>query len=74
MDELGPSLEDLRREIDEIDTAIHDLLMRRSALVDKVAQAKGSGELLNRLHANRPKGAAITSSWFINCASSDDRE
>ena len=27
-----PSLDELRREIDEIDVAVHDLLMRRVAL------------------------------------------
>jgi len=41
------SLEDLRREIDKIDDAIHDLIMRRAALLSEVAAAKGV-----------PKGAA----------------
>jgi chorismate mutase / prephenate dehydratase len=36
------SLEDLRREIDEVDDAIHDLVMRRTDLVAQVAAAKGS--------------------------------
>ncbi|MDX2104096.1 MAG: chorismate mutase [Alphaproteobacteria bacterium] len=35
-----PSLADLRREIDGIDDALHDLLMRRAALVDAIAAAK----------------------------------
>lgn len=35
------TLESLRRDIDRIDDAIHDLLMRRAALVRDVAQAKG---------------------------------
>jgi chorismate mutase / prephenate dehydratase len=33
-------LDDLRREIDEIDAALHDLIMRRTAVVERVAQAK----------------------------------
>lgn len=37
-----PSLDDLRGEIDEIDLAMHDLLMRRTALVDLIARAKGT--------------------------------
>jgi chorismate mutase len=36
-----PTLDDLRREIDEIDIAVHDLLMRRMALADRIAHAKG---------------------------------
>ena len=39
----GPSLDDLRREIDEIDIAIHDLLMRRAEVGRKVGEAKGAG-------------------------------
>ena len=35
-----PSLEELRREIDEIDDAIHDLLMRRAQVVEQVGIAK----------------------------------
>ena len=34
------SLEDLRREIDEIDDAIHDLIMRRASLLGHIAAAK----------------------------------
>ena len=37
------SLDDLRREIDEIDDALHDLLMRRTEIVKKVRVAKGDG-------------------------------
>ncbi|NBC33576.1 MAG: chorismate mutase [Alphaproteobacteria bacterium] len=36
-------LESLRREVDRIDDTIHDLLMRRAALVKEIAQAKGAG-------------------------------
>ncbi len=38
-----PSLDDLRREIDEIDIAVHDLLMRRVALADQIGHLKGEG-------------------------------
>ncbi len=38
-----PSLDDLRREIDEIDIAVHDLLMRRVALADQIGHVKGEG-------------------------------
>ena len=37
----GPSLDELRREIDEIDIAIHDLLMRRAEIGRKVGEVKG---------------------------------
>ena len=39
---MKPDLDDLRREIDEIDTSLHDLIMRRAAIVEQVAEAKGS--------------------------------
>jgi chorismate mutase / prephenate dehydratase len=38
-----PSLDTLRREIDEIDIAVHDLLMRRVALADEIGHVKGPG-------------------------------
>lgn len=41
MNTTNSSLDDLRREIDEIDTALHDLIMRRAAIVEQVAEAKG---------------------------------
>jgi chorismate mutase len=41
MEKLKPNLDDLRREIDEIDTSLHDLIMRRAAIVEQVAEAKG---------------------------------
>jgi len=37
------SLDDLRREIDEIDMAMHDLLMRRVSLADRIGHIKGKG-------------------------------
>ena len=43
-----PSLDDLRREIDEIDTAIHDLLMRRAEIGRLVREVKGDGGLYIR--------------------------
>lgn len=36
-----PTLDELRREIDEIDDAIHDLLMRRTRVVEQVGHVKG---------------------------------
>jgi len=40
----GPTtLDDLRGEIDQIDTALHDLLMRRAALAEQIGQAKLAG-------------------------------
>lgn len=41
MSDANESLDAVRREIDEIDTALHDLLMRRAEIVSRVAQAKG---------------------------------
>lgn len=38
-----PSLADLRREIDRIDDALHDLLMERAALTARVAASKPGG-------------------------------
>ncbi|MBP2298903.1 chorismate mutase [Azospirillum picis] len=35
-------LDDLRREIDQIDDAIHDLLMRRAAVVERIGTVKGT--------------------------------
>ncbi len=37
-------LDDLRREIDHIDDAIHDLLMRRAAVAERIGAAKGQAE------------------------------
>lgn len=39
----GPSLDDLRREIDAIDDSLHDLIMRRTAVVERVRDTKGDG-------------------------------
>lgn len=43
-------LDDLRREIDEIDDALHDLLIRRTEVVQRIAALKGA----NGLTALRP--------------------
>ncbi len=40
-----PTLEDLRRSIDRIDNALHDLLMERAAIVEQVGVLKGSQNL-----------------------------
>ncbi len=41
MEQTKPNLEDLRREIDEIDNRLHELIMRRAEIVQQVAVAKG---------------------------------
>jgi chorismate mutase-like protein len=43
MTDETPSLDALRREIDEIDIAVHDLLMRRTSLGEKIGEVKGEG-------------------------------
>lgn len=42
------SLDDLRREIDEIDDAIHDLLMRRTQVVEHIGVRKGNDRVFMR--------------------------
>jgi chorismate mutase-like protein len=42
------SLDDLRREIDQIDTEIHDLLMRRTAIAEQVGVVKGQSTMFMR--------------------------
>ena len=37
------SIESLRREIDEIDDAVHDLIIRRTGVVEQIAKLKGNG-------------------------------
>lgn len=48
MSEKPPSLDDLRRKIDEIDNAVHDLLMRRTELARQIALAKGNNAVIMR--------------------------
>ena len=43
MSQSSKSLDDLRREIDEIDDNLHDLLMRRAEIVEGVPAVKRSG-------------------------------
>ncbi|MCC6471606.1 MAG: chorismate mutase [Alphaproteobacteria bacterium] len=43
MNAPGQSLDDLRREIDRIDDSMHDLVMRRAELAERVRRAKGDG-------------------------------
>ena len=79
MNDLPPktsALPQLRAQIDEIDTAIHDLLMRRAAVVDGVARDIGKGgtkirpgreaRILRRLlgrHTGSLPRQAITRVW-----------
>ncbi|MEO5374665.1 MAG: chorismate mutase [Alphaproteobacteria bacterium] len=70
-----PPLPDLRREIDRIDDAIHDLLMQRTEVVEKIGHAKKGGgylvpgreaEVLRRLvkrHSGRLSRAVIVRIW-----------
>ncbi|GAB4228969.1 MAG: chorismate mutase [Kiloniellaceae bacterium] len=48
MSDTKPSLDDLRRQIDEIDDSIHDLLMRRTELAREIGVAKGQGAVFMR--------------------------
>jgi chorismate mutase-like protein len=48
MSDNTPSLDDLRRQIDEIDNSIHDLLMRRTELARQIGRAKGQGAVFMR--------------------------
>ncbi len=70
-------LEELRREIDQIDNQIHDLLMRRAQVVERIGVVKGEGErvflrpgreavILRRLmarHTGSFPAAAIVRMW-----------
>ena len=44
----GTNLDDLRQQIDGIDDTLHDLLMRRAELVERIAAAKPAGGLALR--------------------------
>lgn len=48
MSDQNASLEDLRRQIDEIDNSIHDLLMRRTELARRIGLAKGQDAVFMR--------------------------
>jgi chorismate mutase-like protein len=73
---MPPDLQTLRREIDAIDDAIHDLLMQRARVVGGVLAAKGKGgpvfqpareaDILRRLaarHSGSLPFAAIAAVW-----------
>src|SRR5690606_29143681 len=49
------TLDDLRREIDRIDAAMHDLLMQRTAVVEEVGRAKAR---------EMPVGAGVRPQFF----------
>jgi chorismate mutase / prephenate dehydratase len=51
-------LGELRREIDEIDSALHDLIMRRTAIVERVGEVKrgASGAPADRAAQPNPRG------------------
>ena len=51
MSSVSNSLDDLRREIDAIDDALHDLLMKRAEVVEAIRKAKGEQRLA--LHPGR---------------------
>ncbi|MGE0151091.1 MAG: chorismate mutase [Reyranellaceae bacterium] len=43
---MPTELDKLRRQIDEIDIALHDLVQQRTAIVERVGRAKGAGKAL----------------------------
>ena len=53
------AIDDLRRQIDEIDTHLHDLLMRRSGVVAQIGALKGNGGEANRNGFFRPGREAL---------------
>jgi chorismate mutase / prephenate dehydratase len=58
MGDASGSLDDLRRQIDEIDRMLHDLLIRRSEVVEQIGALKG-GERDNGVVYLRPGREAI---------------
>ena len=53
------AIDDLRRQIDEIDTTLHDLLIRRSAVVAEIGTLKGNGGQGQRNGYFRPGREAL---------------
>jgi chorismate mutase len=53
------AIDDLRRQIDEIDTQLHDLLIRRSGVVAEIGALKGNGGEGNRNGIFRPGREAL---------------
>jgi chorismate mutase/prephenate dehydratase len=43
---MPTELDALRRQIDEIDTALHDLVQKRTSIVERIGRAKGAGKSL----------------------------
>src|SRR5260370_23500512 len=72
-----PTLDELRRQIDAIDDQVHDLLMRRTEIVEAIGREKKDGRvpafrpgrevvILRRLvarHAGRFPAAALVRMW-----------
>jgi len=72
-----PTLDDLRRQIDAVDDQVHDLLMRRTEIVEAIGREKKDGRvpafrpgrevvILRRLvarHAGRFPAAALVRMW-----------
>ncbi len=52
---MSQSLEEIRREIDNLDHQVHDLLMRRAELIVKVTEAKRK----NNMHTVQPEREAM---------------
>ena len=53
------AIDDLRRQIDEIDTHLHDLLIQRSAVVAEIGALKGNGGAASRNGFFRPGREAL---------------
>jgi chorismate mutase len=59
MHTIDAKLDELRRQIDEIDNNLHDLLMRRSAVVAEIGLRKGGGDVTARNGYFRPGREAL---------------
>jgi chorismate mutase / prephenate dehydratase len=59
MSEPQPTLDELRRQIDEIDDAIHDLIMRRTQVVEQVGATKRQGQPNKNQPYTRPGREAV---------------
>ncbi len=70
----GESLEDLRSEIDQIDDALHDLLMRRadvSSAIAKVKQEREAGGVTGLAAAFRPARESAILRRLVSCHKGD---
>src|SRR3546814_971694 len=61
MSKLKESLEDLRREIDTIDTRLHGLIMQRAALAGRISAAKGEASMASIRPARDRKSTRLNS-------------